>query len=164
MLAHFSTFITGSGTSYDLWGYGGCRTNPSRFGLRCHGQLISSPVSTSPIRTNFISECCVQFDNARVSAKDLKEKYLIWCKENGEYPMKSGVFKESWKIEVLNVVEVGQKVQINGMVLVYWATELTEMNLDNLALYTGIYGTYYILAQYAQYLSKNTFHIKGKKT
>jgi putative DNA primase/helicase len=51
-------------------------------------------VSTSPIRTNFISECCVQLDNARVSAKDLKEKYLIWCKENGEYPMKSGVIKE----------------------------------------------------------------------
>jgi len=46
------------------------------------------------VLANFITECCVQFDHARVSAKDLKEKYQIWCKENGEYLMKSGVFKE----------------------------------------------------------------------
>jgi len=41
---------------------------------------------------NFISECCTEGPELKVTSKDLYSSYSKWCEDNGEYQLKQASF------------------------------------------------------------------------
>ncbi|MEH7126007.1 phage/plasmid primase, P4 family [Bacillus sp. JJ1773] len=42
--------------------------------------------------SNFLDECCVMLNEAKVAVNDIHKEYMKWAEENGEYPMKQRAF------------------------------------------------------------------------
>ena len=58
---------------------------------------------------NFISECCVQEPELKVSSKDFYAAYSKWCEDNGEYQLKQTSFGRKLKEKGFDSQLVGKK-------------------------------------------------------